>query len=71
MHWTVGVLCWAAVAAALLFALCRMLSLWTHTTSWIRSSKEEKANLTRSGIYNANGLLVIYFSNNFNLLVVL
>ncbi|XP_077296872.1 synaptotagmin 12 [Arctopsyche grandis] len=58
MHWTVGVVCWAAVALALAFAICRMLGLWTHTASWIRSSKEEKANLTRSGIYNANGFMI-------------
>ncbi|XP_069677708.1 synaptotagmin-12-like isoform X2 [Periplaneta americana] len=48
-----------AIILLVLLALCRFMGLWTWTTAWIFSSREEKVGLTRAtGHYNANGYLV-------------
>ncbi|KAJ9584229.1 hypothetical protein L9F63_021434 [Diploptera punctata] len=47
------------IAIICLMALCRFMGLWTWTSAWIFSSREEKIGLTRSkGHYNASGYLV-------------
>lgn len=48
-----------AIVLLVVAAICHYLGLWTWTTTWLYSSKEEKVGLTRSsGHYNANGYLV-------------
>jgi Na+-transporting methylmalonyl-CoA/oxaloacetate decarboxylase gamma subunit len=48
-----------AIVLLVLLAVCRFMGMWTWTTAWILSSREEKVGLTRAmGHYNANGYLV-------------
>jgi hypothetical protein len=48
-----------AIVLLVLLVLCRFMGMWTWTTAWIFSSREEKVGLTRAmGHYNANGYLV-------------
>ena len=51
----------AILILIIVMTVCRFIGLWTWTTTWIFSSKEEKLNLTRSkGYYNANGYFVSF-----------
>jgi hypothetical protein len=48
-----------AIVLLVLLVLCHFMGMWTWTTAWIFSSREEKVGLTRAmGHYNANGYLV-------------
>lgn len=51
----------AILILLVIMTVCRFIGLWTWTTTWIFSTKEEKLNLTKSkGHYNANGYFVSF-----------